>query len=228
MLFDLHLHSRYSVDALTKPSTIVKICKQNGWGFALTDHNNMNAYKGTGGVQKLAKREGVFCIPAEEIKVLNRQHKTVGEVIGYFLEEPIAPATFEEILDSVKAQGALLSCPHPFDWPRKNFKAFPKLWRNFASMETYNARAYYTGLNRKAQAFSERKEVKGKIARLGVSDAHTPQEIGNGLTHIKASNESEFRREIKKCRTDVVMRSKAKPWHHIQTQLARKKWMKER
>lgn len=230
MLFDLHLHSRFSVDALTKPSTIVKICKRKGIGFALTDHNNMGAYKGNNNIKQLAKKESVFLIPGEEIKVLNnkKDRSCVGEVIGYFLNEPIIPSTFEEILDDVKSQDALLSCPHPFDWPRKNFKAFSREWKHFDSMEIYNARAYYQGLNKKSEEFFLSDEVRGNLAALGVSDAHTPEEIGNGLTEIDAVNEDEFRKEIKKCRTNVVANQKAKLWHHFQTQMARKRWMKER
>ncbi|MFA7133547.1 MAG: PHP domain-containing protein [archaeon] len=230
MLFDLHLHSRFSIDALSKPSTIVKVCKEKGIGFALTDHDNMGAYKGKDNIKQLAKKESVFLIPGEEIKVLNnkKQRKCVGEVIAYFLNEPIISSTFEEILDDVKSQDALLSCPHPFDWPRKNFKSFPKEWKNFDSMEIYNARAYYQGLNKKSEEFFLSDEVRGNLAALGVSDAHTPEEIGNGLTEIDAVNEDEFRKEIKKCRTNVVANQKAKLWHHFQTQMAKRNWMKER
>jgi len=240
MLFDLHMHSRFSIDALSKPKTIVSTCKNLGIGFSLTDHNNMDAYKGQNNIKKLAKRAGVFLIPGEEIKVFensgekegvrgnNEKKKIAGEVVAYFLQKPIAPATFEEVLDLVHAEGALLSCPHPFDWPRKNFGQFPKLWKKFDCMETYNARAYYRGLNKKAQKFSERSEVSGNIACLGVSDAHTPEEIGNGLTEINAGNEEEFRKEIKKCRTKAIPNAKAKFWHHFQTQLAKRDWMKER
>ncbi|MBT4596338.1 MAG: PHP domain-containing protein, partial [Candidatus Diapherotrites archaeon] len=57
MLFDLHLHSRYSVDALSKPETIIKKCKKHKWGFSLTDHDNMNAYT-KGKVKEKAKKAG--------------------------------------------------------------------------------------------------------------------------------------------------------------------------
>jgi predicted metal-dependent phosphoesterase TrpH len=230
MLFDLHMHSRYSIDALTKPETIVKVCKKNNWGFSLTDHNNMGAYNGSGNIKQIAKKEGVVLIPGEEIKVLKdkKSKKCVGEVVVYCLNEPIMPSTFEEIVDHVKLQDALLSCPHPFDWPRKNLKSFSKEFSNFDCMEVYNARAYYQGLNNAAQNFSNRKENLGEIALLGVSDAHTPEEIGNGLTEINAVNEEEFRKEIKACRTKIVKNKKAKVWDHLQTQLARRHWIKER
>ena len=89
-------------------------------------------------------------------------------------------------------------------------------------MEIYNARAYFNGLNENSRKFSERKEVKGNIAVLGVSDAHTPEELGNGLTEIDAVNESEFRREIKKCRTRVVPMKRATILRHFETQLAKR------
>jgi predicted metal-dependent phosphoesterase TrpH len=229
MLFDLHMHSRYSVDALSKPETIIKICRKNNWGFSLTDHNNMNAYS-KGNVIAKAKKAGVFLIPGEEIKVLDSEKKgakCVGEVIGYFLNEEIVPTTFENILDSIKEQGAMLACPHPFDWPRKKFAAFPKEWKKFDAMEVYNARAYYQGLNEQSLKFYE-SVAKDKLAPLANSDAHTPEEVGNGLTKINATNETEFRREVKKRRTTPMPLGKAKFWHHFQTQLATYHLMDER
>jgi hypothetical protein len=61
-----------------------------------------------------------------------------------------------------------------------------------------------------------------------VSDAHVPEEIGNGLTEVDAVNEDEFRKEIKARRTNVVANGKAKVWHHFQTQLAKRHWVRER
>jgi len=230
MLFDLHIHSRFSIDALTKPQTIVEVCKKKEIGFSLTDHNNMGAYHGNENIKQLAKKEGVVLIPGEEVRVLKdkKSKKCVGEVVVYCLNSPIFPSPIEDIFDEVKKQDALISCPHPFDWPRKNLKSFSKIWNKFDAMEIYNARAYYQRLNKNAEKFSMREEVKGKIALLGVSDSHTPEEIGNGLTEIDAVNEEEFRKEIKKCRTNVIANAKAKLWAHAQTQLARRHLIKER
>jgi len=230
MLFDLHIHSRFSVDALTKPESIIKVCKENNWGVSLTDHNNMGAYVGNNSIKKIAKKEKVFLVPGEEIKVLSCDYKDkcVGEVIAYFLNTPIYPSSFENILDEVKKQDALLSCPHPFDWPRKNFKEFKKLWKNFDCVEIYNARAYYSGLNKDSEDFFKKISQYKKISALGVSDAHTPEEIGNGLTEINARNEEEFRKEIKNGRTNVLANKKARLWDHAQTQLARKRLINER
>ncbi len=227
MLFDMHLHSNYSPDALTKPETIVKCCKKNKWGFSLTDHNTMKAYSGQNSISKLAKKSKVLLIPGEEILVI-KNGKICGEVVAYFLNTVIKPTSFANILDEVKRQDALLSCPHPFDWPRKNFKEFPKQWKKFTCMETYNARAYYQDLNVQAGEFANRKNVVGKISCLGVSDAHTPEEIGNGLTEINATSEEGVRKQLKKHKTTVLCNERAQAWHHFQTQLARTKIAKPR
>ena len=71
-------------------------------------------------------------------------------------------------------------------------------------------------------------KVRGKIAPLGVSDAHTPEEIGNGLTEINATTLEGVRKEMKKFRTKAVPMAKAKITDHLQTQLARRRWIKER
>ncbi|MDD4251188.1 MAG: PHP-associated domain-containing protein [Candidatus ainarchaeum sp.] len=252
MLFDLHTHSKYSIDALSKPETMINICKKKGIGISITDHNNMDVYF-KGKVKQIAKEKKVFLIPGEEIKVLANQpvnkkkssvknskdilsnaknslvsDKCVGEVIAYFLNKEIKPNTFENILDEIKQQGALLSCPHPFDWPRKNFKEFSNEWRKFDSMEVYNARAYYSGLNKKSQKFHDVIFKEKRISALGVSDAHTPEEIGNGLTEINAVNEEEFRKAIKKGQTKIIKNNKAGFSQHLQTQFARKNIISER
>jgi predicted metal-dependent phosphoesterase TrpH len=224
MLFDLHVHSRYSNDALSKPKTIIKVCKKLGIGVSITDHNNMDAYFSKDSWRSIAKKEDVFVIPGQEINIHKDNSYSSGEVIGYFLNKPIQKIFFGEVLDEIKSQGALLSCPHPFDWPRKNFSSFPSEWKKFDCVETYNARAYYQGLNKKSKEFADWRE----IAQLGVSDAHTPEEIGNGLTQIDAHNEEEFRKQIKKRKTKVIINKKAKLFHHFQTQLAKRNFIKER
>jgi hypothetical protein len=223
MLFDLHVHSNNSPDALTKPETVIKICKKKGFGVSITDHASMGAYSGKNNVLKFAKKQGVFLVPGEELRVLENG-KYAADLIAYFLNEEIPPKTFSETLDDVKSQGALLSCPHPFDWPRTNFKGFPKHWKKFDCVEVFNARAYYDGLNETSRKFAAGK----KISQLGVSDAHTPEEIGNGLTEIEARTETEFRKEIKKQRTKVIMKGRAGLWHHLQTQLAERDLVKDK
>jgi len=43
---DLHIHSQYSTDGLSKPESIVKRAKKKGLdGIAITDHNNTQAWK---------------------------------------------------------------------------------------------------------------------------------------------------------------------------------------
>jgi predicted metal-dependent phosphoesterase TrpH len=209
----------HSKDALTKPETTVKICKKNNWGFAITDHNNMNAYKGSQdkNVLNLAKKNKVFCIPGEEILVIE-DNKAIGEIIAYFISEPIAPSSFEEILDSVKSQGGILSCPHPFEFVRKNYKHLEKNLKYFSSIETFNARAWNPEFNKIAKKFA----TKHKVPGLAVSDAHTPEEIGNGLTQINAQTENEFLREIKKGRVIHARTKKSGLWPHIETQLVKK------
>jgi predicted metal-dependent phosphoesterase TrpH len=224
MLLDLHTHSKYSHDALTKPETMIKICKKNNWGIAVTDHDTFKVHEGENRISQMAKAFDVFVIPGQEVTVFGEDGKIIGEVVVYFNQYLIHKAPFEVILDQIKEQDALISCPHPFDWPRKRFKDFEKEWQKFDCMETYNARAYYQGLNKKAKEFAEWRE----IAQLGVSDAHTPEEIGNGLTKIDAMNENEFRKQIKKKKTSVVINKKAKLYHHFQTQLVKRKLIKER
>ena len=45
MKFDLHIHTKYSIDSTSKPEKIVKIAKKRGMdGVAVSDHNNIRGW----------------------------------------------------------------------------------------------------------------------------------------------------------------------------------------
>ncbi len=81
MMFDLHIHSKYSHDSYLSPPQIIKIAEKRGLdGIAITDHNTLK-----GGIEtsKINNKDDFIVIVGSEIKT------EYGDVIGLFLNEEI-------------------------------------------------------------------------------------------------------------------------------------------
>jgi len=191
--FDLHLHSKYSADALPKPESISRETLRKGLkGFAITDHCNTGAFKEFKQLQK--KDKNLLVVFGEEVKILENE-RFVGELLCYFLQEEIKPASFEEIIDNAKKQNALVSIAHPFDFSRNGFeKDLGKEFRKVQAIEAFNARAYTASANDKALDFAE----KHSFPFTAGSDAHSLQEVGKAGLECNASSEEELRKAILK------------------------------
>ncbi len=189
MKFDLHLHTNYSNDALTKPSTLVRELKKKGFsGFAITEHNNCGSWKE---LEALSKKEGLVFVKGEEVKAVENG-KTVGEIIGLFMNQEIKPAPADEIFDSIKQQGAVAVIAHPFDYFRHSFKDLDKAAKRADAIEVFNSRCVRRTFNRKAKEFAESKG----LAFTAGSDAHHSSEIGQSFVECDAQNSEALRKAI--------------------------------
>jgi predicted metal-dependent phosphoesterase TrpH len=189
MKFDLHLHTHYSSDALTKPSTLVKELKAKGLGgFAITEHNNCDSWKE---LEALSKKEGLIFVKGEEIKVVEAR-RSAGEIIGLFMNQEIKPATSDEIFDSLKQQGAIAVIAHPFDFLRHNFKDLKKAKERANAIEVFNSRCVVGSFNRKAKEFAE----KNNLPFTAGSDGHHPREVGQSFVECNVQNSEALRKAI--------------------------------
>jgi hypothetical protein len=195
--FDLHLHSKYSPDALPKPESIARQARKIGLkGFAITDHNSTKAFAEFKKLQKQDKN--LLVIFGEEVKILENE-KTVGELLCYFLQEGIKPASFAEIIDSVRTQAALVSIAHPFDLARHGFeKELEKELKKVDAIEVFNARAHSKEANKKALRLAERKNFPFTAG----SDSHSLEELGIAGIEYSAESIEELRKAIlkRKCK----------------------------
>lgn len=218
MKFDLHLHTSYSNDALTKPATLVKELKRKGFGgFAITEHNNCSSWKE---LEALSKKEGLVFVKGEEVKAVEAG-KTVGEIIGLFMNQEIKPCLPGEIFDSLKQQGAVAVVAHPFDFLRHNFKDLEKAAKRADAVEVFNSRCVLGGFNRKAREFAESKN----LAFTAGSDAHHPSEIGQSFVECNAENSETLRKAIlgKKVKVGGSLSS---PFVHCFTTLSKLRLLK--
>jgi predicted metal-dependent phosphoesterase TrpH len=218
MRIDLHVHSQYSKDALSKPESIIKQIKQKGIsGIAITDHNSTAAWQK---LLPLAKKAGVMVVKGEELKV--KEHgRTIGELLCFFMQHGIDSFDLDEIVDAARQQDALLFIAHPFDVFRNNWKRLD-YWKKFQGIEVFNSRCILNSWNKKAMRFAREHNFPATAG----SDAHTPREIGRAFVECDAGNEEELRKAILGRRVKIAGRLSS-PLIHVYSTIAKLKLLKE-
>jgi predicted metal-dependent phosphoesterase TrpH len=208
---DLHSHTHYSRDCVTSTETYVERCLSEGINcVAVTEHNNID---GALAVQRIAPFK---VIVAEEIKT------NEGELTGLFLKEGIPPnLTPEETIKRIKAQGGLVSLPHPFDRVRREplrSRARERILSQLDIIEVFNSRTTFQSDNDRA-----RKLAKELGLPMGAgSDAHSPGEIGGAWVEM---DEFEGPRQfLKALRRGHIVGRRANPLVHLISTYAKIRW----
>jgi len=171
---DLHSHTYWSKDCLSRFERIAALCKQRGVDrIAITDHNTA---EGALAFQKIAPD---LVIVGEEIMT------TEGEILGYFVRESVpAGLTPMETIRRLRDQGAVISVSHPFDRLRKGAwgeAALTRIAEHVDAIEIFNARCIYSADNEQALLFAAQ---HGMIGTVG-SDAHSAPEYGRAMTCLQ-------------------------------------------
>ncbi len=205
---DLHSHTHYSRDCITSPETYVRRCLALGINcVAVTDHNNI---EGALAVRKVAPFK---VIVAEEVKT------THGELTGLFLREPVPPdLSPEETIERIKAQGGLVSLPHPFDRLRREplrNDARQRILKHLDIVEVYNARTTFQRDNERARRLAE---DLGLPMGAG-SDAHSPWEIGT--TYIEMPDFEDPDEFLRALRQGRIVGKPANPLVHVISTMAK-------
>jgi predicted metal-dependent phosphoesterase TrpH len=199
---DLHSHTYYSRDGVTSPQTFVERCLMKGINcVAVTEHNNI---EGALAVKRVAPFKVII---AEEIKT------NEGEITGLFLKEAIPPRlTPEETIERIKAQGGLVSLPHPFDRVRREplrKRARERVLSQLDVIEVFNCRTTFQRDNDRARQLAEE---LGLPMGAG-SDAHSPWEIGGAYVEMpEFDGPEEFLEALRQGR---VVGRRASPLVHL-------------
>jgi hypothetical protein len=138
----------------------------------------------------------------------------LGEVVGYFLNNPVREGNFFEVVEEIKDSGGVVSVPHPFDFfRRESMKKISKsMVKKIDCIEVLNSRSLFGISNIVSSKFAK----ENKLACVGGSDAHTKYELGNCYTVIDGRTEDKIIREIKRKRTKVIGRQNL-PLVHLVT-----------
>jgi len=174
---DLHIHTEYSGDCNTPLEKIVGRCLEIGINcIAICDHGTAE------GALKMRDIAPFPVIVAEEILTPH------GEIMGMFLEETIPSGlSVEQAISRIRAQGALVCIPHPFDTFRQSAlgnNIIEKIAEQIDIIEVFNSRAFLPQDSAKALAFA----LKHGISKSAGSDAHTLYEIGNTYVEMPEFN----------------------------------------
>ena len=181
MKVDVHVHTRYSGHSILKVEDVARIAKKRFLdAVAITDHDAIK------GALELSK---VFpTIIAEEVS------SDEGDVIGLFLREKVEKGPALEVMDKIRAQGALVMIPHPFDTMRKEALMNEGLVSKGDIIEVFNSRVMRQEDNERARKFA----VDKSLPMIVGSDAHTSVEIGRSFIEIDSVDDPRsFMRALK-------------------------------
>ena len=108
-----------------------------------------------------------------------------------FLKETVPSGlSVEQTILRIKAQGALVNIPHPFDMLRGfrlDITELAALTDRIDTVEVFNAREPFRRPSAKALAFAGKHDLPGTAG----SDAHTIGEIGNAYLEMPEFNGSD-------------------------------------
>jgi predicted metal-dependent phosphoesterase TrpH len=189
MKMDIHIHSKYSKDSLSSPKCILKTVKKKKLdAFSVTDHNTL---KGSLAIRKLIKGSKSDKAPLfiSGIEV----NTNIGDVICLFIDKKLKSQNINDLIDEVKDRDGILILSHPY--ASHSFNKSDDFLKKIDGIETFNSRVT-PKQNKKAKSLDETLNKP----KIGVSDSHWLETIGNGYTIIEeeASSSEEIRRLIKK------------------------------
>ena len=173
---DLHIHTEYSMDCNMPLEKIINRCLETGVNcIAIADHGTIE------GALKMQTIAPFPVIVAEEI------FTSQGEIMGMFLKDGVPSGLpVGETIFHIKAQGALVCIPHPFDILRPsalNAKIVEEIIDQIDVIEVFNSRTLFQS-SAKAQVFAQKYGIPGSAG----SDAHTPSEIGKAYVEMPEFN----------------------------------------
>jgi len=191
---DIHTHTMYSgftkykflsfPDSVTTPRTSIKVAEKLGLNaLCITDHNTI---KGALVAQKYNKD---LVVIGEEIS--SRE----GEILGLFLQEKVNPGlSAEETIEQIHGQDGIAIAPHPYSGHCSSVGEKINVLR-FDGIEVFNS------LHRDGYSNALALKNCNGHAKLGGSDAHASDMIGNGYTLFNGSSQEDFRNAIKNRQT---------------------------
>lgn len=205
---ELHCHTVCSQDSSNHLPQLIEAARQRGISrLAITDHNKI------GCALKAREMDPELIVVGEEILTQS------GELLAYFLEEEI-PARLPamQVIERLKAQGAFIAVPHPFDIRRHGWgsKKLLEILPYIDALEVFNARCLRKSLNSKCMQFAQQHKV---LMQAG-SDAHSLVELGLATVQLPVFNNPEELREA--LRSGRISGSLLSPWDHLKasTQIA--------
>jgi len=173
---DLHIHSKYSEDAIGSPKEIIRSVKKKGLdGIAITDHNTI---KGGIAAVKAAPKDFIV-IPGVEISTED------GHLIALNIDENIPKGlTVEETIEKIIDLGGTPVVPHLYrtmSGIKEN--KLRNILKNISVLEVFNSCSIPRSNYKSAKTAK-----KYNLGGVGGSDSHLPKYCGLGYTTVNIGN----------------------------------------
>ncbi|MFH1668884.1 MAG: PHP domain-containing protein [Candidatus Woesearchaeota archaeon] len=210
---DLHFHTKYSLDAVSRIPTAIKKAEKKGFGFAITDHNTVK-----GVISSYRLRKHALIIPGIEVTCKNGNH-----ILAYFyahteleefFEKMIKPhlkknpfftdLSLSEVIDSTTDYNCVTCAPHPFApgaVSMKNTGVSKVIEKKLDAIEVLNG---YNLRQRNMKAIYWASKLNKGVT--GGSDGHSTFELGNVLTLTHSTDIDNIFNEIKRNKAMVMGR----------------------
>lgn len=191
---ELHSHTRYSPDSLSKLPDVIANCRQIGiHKIAITDHYEIE------GALLAHEMAPDLIIVGEEAMT------TEGELLCYFIRELIPHGiTLEDAIDRVHDQGGICGPSHPFDPRRYGIGGhnIDKYAHKLDFIEVFNARTRDPKRNEDALAAA----TQYGLPKIVASDAHTLPETGISRVrlHRDFGTPQDFLAALKEPETELI------------------------
>ncbi len=209
---DLHSHTIYSKDCLTRPEEAIARARSLGLDkLAITEHNNL------AGALRAKELAPDLIIVGEEIMT------THGELIAYFVKEEVPrDLSPQETIRRLREQGAVIAIPHPLDSLRNSAMGMANVMEvidQVDAIEVRNARCVRPHDNLAALALAQE---RGLLITAG-SDAHIPFELGHCYVEMPAF-EDDAESFVDALQNAKPMGKESPFWPHLMSTWA--KWRK--
>lgn len=205
---DLHIHSERSPDGRMALDEIVSRARARGLdGAAVCDHDRV--------LLDAPEFDDFLLIPGVEVST------QLGHLLGLFLTGPVETRDFFEAVELIHAQGGLAVLAHPFERSRDGARLAPAV-PHLDGVEVWNSRAERKIRDANALAASFARTCG--LCPFGGSDAHCPQEVGNGFTVVEV--ESRTLEGVKAALLSGNARGcgcRSRAWYTARSQLTRRR-----
>jgi predicted metal-dependent phosphoesterase TrpH len=207
---DMHFHTRYSLDAVSKIPNAIKKAQKKGFGFAITDHNTIK------GVQEAFRQKSrVLIIPGIEVTCSNGNHVLVYTYTKGELEELFSTAlkprmkspffcdiSVRGLIDAAQDHNAMVCAAHPYS------PGVTGMMRTGVTKEIEGKLDLIEAMNGFNTRKSNIKAVywSSKIGKAvsGGSDAHSTVALGKVLTFTQGDDIDSVMKEIRKSGSLIV------------------------